>query len=383
MAFLRNPAVNRLNLHSLVEALAVGAGGIFIIGVLIRSGVSVAGALEAMAAIFAGRFVVRLAVLPLALRLGLRRMVMAGVVAGAAQYLVVPEVNGAGPALWAMIGLGAIASALYWPCYHAYFAALGDAEHRGQQVAAREAALAIVGVLAPIVGAASLTFAGLKTTFAVVALIQAAAALPLVGAREAAIDRNAPGAWRAAAKGTSLFLTDGWLFGTFYVAWQALLFVALEKSYAAFGGAAALTALVGAVGGLVIGRHIDAGGGRRAVVIAAAVMAVLTLARAASLGSPIAAALANAPTVLAGVLWNIAMGARVYNLAKTSPCPLRFHIFAEGGYDVAGAAGCLVSAGLVAAGLPPAWPVLAALPGLALATLALRRAYRVGPVAAG
>ena len=53
MAFLRNDAINRVNVHSGIQALAQGAGGIFFLVFMVRSGVSVPAALLAQCAILA------------------------------------------------------------------------------------------------------------------------------------------------------------------------------------------------------------------------------------------------------------------------------------------------------------------------------------------
>jgi hypothetical protein len=50
--------------------------------------------------------------------------------------------------------------------------------------------------------------------------------------------------------------------------WWIALFLSLGENYAAFGGALALAGVVGAVSGLALGRHIDAGHGGRAVWVA-------------------------------------------------------------------------------------------------------------------
>ena len=47
MAFFGNDAVNRVNLHYGVQAVAMGAGGVFLLTFLIHAGVSVPGALLA------------------------------------------------------------------------------------------------------------------------------------------------------------------------------------------------------------------------------------------------------------------------------------------------------------------------------------------------
>ena len=109
---------------------------------------------------------------------------------------------------------------LYWPAYHAYFAAVGDAEHRGHQIAAREALVALIGIVAPLAVGWSLVTAGPRWTFAAVGVIQALAALPLLGAPKVAILDKAPGALRAARLGTLLQGLDGWFCACYYFVWR-------------------------------------------------------------------------------------------------------------------------------------------------------------------
>src|SRR5262249_30414729 len=70
-----------------------------------------------------------------------------------------------------------------------------------------------------------------------------------------------------------------------------------------------------------------------------------------------------------------ALGTAVYNQAKRSPCALRFHIAAEGGWDVGGAAAALIAAGLLALGVPIGAGILMSLPGAAVSVLLLRRYF--------
>jgi DHA1 family inner membrane transport protein len=75
-------------------------------------------------------------------------------------------------------------------------------------------------------------------------------------------------------------------------------------------------------------------------------------------------------------------GTAIYNQAKRSPCALRFHIAAEGGWDVGGAAAFLVAAGLLAAGVPIGPVILLSLLGATASFLLLRHYFAV-PAAAG
>ncbi|MDZ4319737.1 MAG: hypothetical protein U1A07_13020, partial [Phenylobacterium sp.] len=65
----------------------------------------------------------------------------------------------------------------------------------------------------------------------------------------------------------------------------------------------------------------------------------------------------------------------VYNLAKGSPCVLRFHLATEGGWDAGGATGCLIAAVLIWAGAPLGLGVAISLLGAAAAFALLHRYY--------
>ena len=259
MAFFRNRAVNRANLHYGVQAFAEAGGGVFIYVYLLRAGVSVPATLTALAALLAGRFVMRPAVLPFALRFGLKRALIFGTLANAATYLILTRVQGVDLPLAAFTLVAALGGVFYWTCFHAYFAAIGDAEHRGHQISAREALATLLGIVAPLIGGWALVTAGPARTFAAVGLIQALAVLPLIGAPDVAVAVAAPGAFRAARLGLTLFLADGAFAAGYHYVWQIALFISLGESFSAYGGAMALAALVGAACGLLIGRHIDAG----------------------------------------------------------------------------------------------------------------------------
>ncbi|MEO8115742.1 MAG: MFS transporter, partial [Phenylobacterium sp.] len=294
MAFLGNDAVNRVNLHTGIQALAQAGGGVFFLVFLLRAGVPIPVALLAQAAIMAVRLVIRPIILPLVKRWGIKPLLIAGTLGMGLQYPVLAQVHGVGPGLLTLCAVAAVADVFYWPAYHAYFAAIGDAHHRGHQVSARDAMVSVAGIVAPLMGGWALVTFGPGRMFAAVGLIQALAAVPLFGAPNVAVRASAPGTLRAARLATILAVADGWLAAWFIVVWQIALFVSLGSSFTAYGGAMALAALAGAVGGMLLGRHIDGGGGQRAVAIAMLAVAAVLLLRAVSLGSPWLAVAANA-----------------------------------------------------------------------------------------
>jgi DHA1 family inner membrane transport protein len=375
MSFFGNVAINRVNLHYGIQQFAQTAGGIFFLVYMIKAGVPVAMALVAQAAIVAERFVVRSGVVPLARRIGLRRTLMLGTVLEALAFPLLAEIHGVDAAFVALCAITPLGSALYWTCYHAYFAALGDAEARGGQVAFREAMAAIIGIVAPLLGGWLLLTAGPRVAFNVVAGLQVLAALPLIGGPEVPVGEGGANGLRAAGVGAALMATDGWFAACYYYVWQIALFVALDESIAGYAGAVALAAFAGAAVGLLMGRVIDVGHGRRALILAYGVAAGLVALRAASLGSPWLAVTANALGAFVNALLIPALMTPIYNRAKASPCPLRFHVGTEGGWDIGCGLGCLTAAGFVAMGQGLAVPLLLALIGGGAAFAMLWREY--------
>lgn len=382
MAFFRNNTVNLLNLHYGVHALALSGGGAFFAAFLLKAGVPAHAVLTAMAAILIGRFLVRPAILPLGRRFGLRPLVIAGTIITALQYPLLAEVQGVGWPLVLLCAFASLGDTFYWTAYHAYFASLGDAEHRGHQISAREAASAMVGIAAPLLTGWALVTLGPQFAFGATCVVLMLSALPLFWTPNVEIADQAPGAIRAAWTGVLLFAADGWTAMGYAFVWQIALFISLKQDFAAFGGAMALAATVGAIAGLFLGKFIDAGHGRRAVWISCGVMALTILARTLAYQHPATAILAHAAGAIVVALYTPTMMTAVYNLSKGSPCVLRFHIAAEGGWDAGGATGCLVAAGLIWAGAPLSIAIAAALIGTAAAFALLRKVYGASQPAA-
>jgi hypothetical protein len=377
MAYLRNSTINLLNLHYGIHALALNAGGVFFVVFLLKAGVSTPAVLGAIGAILAGRFLVRPLVLVFATRWGLRPLVAVGTLVSAVQFPLLAEVHGVDLALAAACLIASVGETFYWTTYHAYFASLGDAEHRGHQISAREAIASLAAIAGPLVGGWALATLGPRVAFSVVSVVQMLSAIPFLGTPNIAVAKSMPGAYRAAWRGVALFAADGWI-GTGHVfVWPIALFISLGESFTAFGGALALAALVGAAAGLLLGRHIDAGHGVRAARLACGTYAVLTLFRALSTDNAALGVAANASGAIVACLYIPTLMTVVYNQAKHAPCTLRFHIATEGGWDAGGAAGCLVAAMLAATGLPLAIIILLSLGGIAASFVLLRGYYEL------
>ena len=85
--------------------------------------------------------------------------------------------------------------------------------------------------------------------------------------------------------------------------------------------------------------------------------------------------MANAAGALVPALYMPTLMTAVYNQAKGSPCALRFHIAAEGGWDAGAASGCMVAGALLWAGAPISLGILLSLLGTAAIFTLLRRYY--------
>ena len=374
--FFRNRTVNLINLHSVIGSAAQGGGGAFFSIYLLRAGIGVPAALLALAVIFGVRLAIRTALLPLAVRLGVRRLLVLGTVMMGISFLFLADVTGVNGSLYALILASALADTIYWPSFHAYFAALGDEEHRGQQLGIREAVAALVGIVSPLAAGFLLVRFGPRAAFYATGAVQALAALPLLWTPDVPVARSAPGAFRAALSGAMLFVGDGWVAAGYVIVWQIALYLALDQDVMAYGGALAVAALIGAVSGLFLGKLIDTGKGTRAVWLSIGVAVLVIVLRAASLHDAVLAVIANALGALVTCLYIPTMMTTVYNRAKRSPCVMRFHIAAEGGWDVGVTSGLAFAALLVWLGQPIGEAILIALPGVGFVFVLLLRYYR-------
>jgi MFS family permease len=375
MAYLRNSAVNFLNLHYGLHALAMNGAGVFWAAYLLKAGVPVPAVFGSLALLLGARFLFRPTILLLAPRFGLRALVAFGTVFSTLQYLLLAEVRGVDLMLLALCIVGAIGDTFYWTCYHAYFAALGDSEHRGKQISAREALGSLSAIIGPLIGGWALMTLGPRVAFGAAAAAQILSALPFLGTPDVQVKRTVEGAFSSAIPGALLFAADGWIVAGYVYAWQIALFLALGENFSAFGGVLALAALVGAIAGLVLGKYIDAGRGLRAVWLTFGSLAAVTILRAVSTDVVAMAVTANALGALAVCLYMPTVMTSVYNLAKRSPCPLRFHVATEGGWDIGGASGCVMAASLSALGAPLSLAILLSLAGAGLSLLLLWRYY--------
>jgi hypothetical protein len=366
----------RLLAHTGLNQLSWNVSGAFSAVFLLHQGLSVAAIYLCFALILCLRFVLRPLVVLTAQKIGLRATTIFASVLFAVQAPLLAFVHGPDIALLVYCAATALAQVYYWGCYHAVFAAAGDAARRGAQVGWRQMLTAVVGVLGPAAGGASLTLGGAELTFSVGAAIQLLSIIPLVGLAYPPFARRAPkGAYRAAERGAGLFVADAWIFASSNWAWGLIMFQAVGAGYAAYGGAMSAAALAGALGGLFFSRLIDTGRTRRVAWINAATLAAMLAAKGACGDAAVPVLAVAIGSALFGGLYTPSLMSAVYNESKSSPCPLRFQLAIEASWDVGGLAVCLVAAAISAAGAPLQAIVLIALPAVPVQAALLVRSY--------
>src|SRR5579883_250505 len=377
MTFFLNRDINRLAAHTTLHALAWSFCGLFSAVFLLRQKVSVSGVFLAFAAILLLRLALRPLVLMLAPRAGLRRTLMLGTLLHALQSPMLALVHGGGAMLTLFCVVAAVGQVFYWTAYHAYFAAMGDAELRGAQVAVREVLSAVAGTLGPAAGGLVLAELGAWPAFLTAFAIELAAALPLVRVSEPAIAAADRGSLYADAQtGIWLFVSDGWITSSAVTAWSIIMFRAASGRYDAFGSLLAIAALAAALSGMLLGRFIDLGHARRLTRANAAILMASLILKSVCGEDPLAVIIVAVSTTLLSGLYIPALMSAVYNESKLSPCPLRFQFAAEGGWDVGGSLSCLLCAVLLKFDLPLGVLILIALPMVPVQMRLLMASYQ-------
>jgi MFS transporter, DHA1 family, inner membrane transport protein len=363
MKFFANTSINRLYVHSGLQSFAFNGGAVFSYVYLLKAGIAAHVVFLIIAAVILVRLLLRLALLPIVHRIGLRNGLILGTLIDASSFLLLGQVHGPGAWLYSYMLLSSCGTAFYWTCYHACVTRLGDAEHRGAQVSAREAIFAITGIVGPLFGGFMLTFFGPVYAFLSTFIVYALAVVPMLGAPRMNVEPEAKLSTEARNFASILAFSDGLVAASVNFGWRIVLFQTLGESFQNYGGALATAGLAGAVVGLVGGRLIDLGHHKRSVQIGLAIMSVTILMEAFGYATPWIAVAANMIGAVAGPIYMSAIMAPLYNVGQSSACAFRFNVVAENGFDCGAGLGALLAAVLVWSGFGYTWLLLVGLLG--------------------
>jgi len=376
MGFFKNRRFNLIYVHTALQAAAMHGGEAFAFIYLLKAGISVSVVLLCIGLMFGSRIVLRQAVVPIVMRLGLRRALALAILLEASAYPILSQATEVGTYLVCYLALWAFSSSIYWTTYHSYVALMGDNEHRGAQVSVMEFLGTFMGIVAPLLTAFLLSATTPLVAFGAIGLIMAAGAIPILLGPDFKIAENAEVPPQTRRLARLMMISDGLRAGSFHFTWIVALFITLGSSYVAFGGAMAIAGLAGAAAGLFIGRAIDLGHAQRAATLGFGILAAAAGARTLGYSVPWFAVLANAAAAIAWPIYNTGFMSRIYKLSKQSPCPLRFTVIAEGGWDIGTATGCLASAALLHWGLSFTLPLALSLVGIAFGYAVVTHSYR-------
>lgn len=366
MATFANKTFNLIYVHAALQALVMYGGEGFAFVYLLKAGISTSVVLLCIAVMFASRLLFRMLVVPTVLRFGLRNTLIVSVVVEGCSYLVLPMVTEAGPLLYLYLALWAASSSFYWTTYHTYVAQLGNNENRGAQVSAMEFFGMIAGIMAPLLMGFLLTWFNPWVGFGFIAFAMIMAAVPFMFGPHFSVEKNVTLPRATTNTAQLLMITDGIRSAATHFVWLIALFITLSSSYVAFGGALALAGLTGAFMGLFVGKWIDVGKGINAARVGYGAMVVSSLVKCFGFHIPVVAVTANALYSAAWPSYATSLNSQVYNQARRSACPLRFHVVAEGGWDMGMAFGCGLAAAMVYMGFGFFWPLALGVVGCGL-----------------
>ncbi len=375
MVHFKNRPFNLIYVHAALQAIAMHAGEAFVFVYLLKAGISAPVVLVCIGAMFGSRLLFRKLVLPLVKRVGLRSALVIGIVIEASTYIILSQVSEVGPALYAYLTLWAFSSSLYWTTYHAYVALLGDNASRGSQVSLMTFISIAMGIIAPLAMGLLLVWFSPLIAFGTVAIVMASAAIPILLAPALDISPDAIVPQQTARHAVILMFSDGIRSGSFHFTWLIALFITLGSNFVAFGGAIAFAGMVGAIAALFLGRSIDLGNGMSAAQIGFVALIIAVFAKSLGYQAPWSAIAASAVAAVATPLYETVFTARMYTLARQSPCPLRYHIIAEGGWDLGTAISCFAAASILALDFGYHLPLALALVGCAIGYSAIARTY--------
>ena len=376
MRFFDNIAINRIYLHSALHGLSEYVGGIFVFIFLLKAGIAVHFVLLSMAVLVLMRLVFRQFTLPFAIRYGLRGALIFGVVVGAMAYVPLGFVTGLSPLLFLYLMLIALGDAFYWACYHAISARLGDADARGAQVSAVQLIYSFSSIIGPLLGGFAQAYFGSVVAFLLAGAIRLLSIIPLLDTPNSPVRRHVEIEAKSKWFAWWVYFFDGISAASIQLTWSLALFMTLGENFQSYGIAIAGAALIGAAMALGVGRLFDLGHHKWSTAIGMMALAVFTLTAAFGYRQAASALIALAILAIAGPLYASVYNARVYNLAKASGFPLRFHVAGEGGWDVGMALGCVLAALLIWTGIGFAWAIGLGLVGTAGVSMVLYRSYQ-------
>lgn len=345
--------INRFFAHVGLFQFASSLAGVFFVAFLLHQDLPPAVVFLSIGAMHATRFCLRPLLFIVAGAIGMRGTMMIGAGVSGLQFLALSQVKGLDLWLLGWVVTSALSDVLYWPLFHGFFTRLGNSSRLGRQVGLRQMIYAGANILAPPLGGLMLTLFNPLVAFSVAGIIRIFSTLPLMSIEDHPFAPKANiGILSTGRFGATIYMTDGWVTCTAGFGWAIVIFLGLGGRFDTLGLALAVAGFIGACGGFVIGRIVDLGGGRRAVLAHLAVGVVVPIIQVtAGFDSARIVATMIFGSLVGGLACPTIMTA-VYAAGKEAPCILRFQFASEGGWDAGAVMASLTCAAILSLGAP-------------------------------
>ena len=336
MGYLKNKQINLLNLHTGLYRFANSIFYIFGTVYFLKQGIP----LHIALLIWSFTFIIRMTIRPFALILqetiGLKKSVILGTLFFPGVFIFLSQINGINIWFFLFPIYFAIADSLYWLPYHAYYAAMGDLEHRGKHIGTREALITVLTSIAPVLNGFLIKNIGFWLVYIIAPIVMISAILPLLFANDCSpgekmtykkafkkIDR----------KGFWLLLGDSIAYNANQFLWPIVLFL-LFGNFVILGGLMSLEMFLVAILFLLLGHFIDNGKGIKIVWSAFILFIIVVLGRSFYVNDIKSILIFEVIAALMLCTYSSSLNTAFYNLAKKSHNTLWFHYFAEFGWDI-------------------------------------------------
>ena len=376
MAYFANREMNLLNAHYCVRAAGQEAANLFALSYLYKQGMSLSAVCYTYALFFAVRLVFRPLAMKLCFKKGVHFCLTAGALLFAVRYLSLIGVQGINFWVFSFLFVSGVTEAFYWAPYHAYFAVIGAKEDRGSNIGVREAASALISVVAPVVGGFLLNID--KTlAFGFSSALILISVIPLLFTPEIALPEELNGEERKKSDKTGFyfFFTDG-IFNQPAAVWPLIVFIMLSENYGNFGLILGLAAVFKACGNLIFGRLIDRGKGMLICLIGYGLHILVSLTRALFAYTIPVVIACDFFYAIAFCFSLASFMAPVYNSVKQSKHPLYFMYYSEKGWDYSGAFIMIAAGTLALFDFNLRWILAGTVIGSVMQILLVRRYYQ-------
>ncbi len=361
MSFLKNKAINLLNIHIALIRLAGLFSGVFVPIFLLQKGLSIPIICLFSALSSFIRIPARIFQVPLTKKIGAKPSVIIGIIGTGVSYLFLTLAQGIDIYLWLYVIIGGIFSALYWQLFHYLFTYYGNNHERGQNISVQIIFAELIQIAGPLLGAIIINYQGFSSyAIFIFSILFLAIVFILPLSKYPSINNIC--SFRRALKeedkyGMKISIWSGAIEASYAYIWIIVIYLTLGE-LVSFGGALTMGILVGVILQAIIGKHIDNGKGKM-VNSAGLGLSLFTLLGRAFLGYTLfSISILEGISRFSGNVNNSVFSVSYYNKAKDSKESFWHILLAETGWDVGSIMGLLGVALLVFIGVSPRFAIL-------------------------